>query len=92
MNLNVLHHSVSCVLLTLRKGVVIVQLLLVQLYGGVAQVVEQTAHIRWVRGSNPFAAMWVFGRRHLKLLSCGVNITMVFPNAFYFLKVFFFLD
>ena len=24
--------------------------------GGVAQVVEQTAHIRWVRGSNPFAA------------------------------------
>ena len=26
--------------------------------GGVAQVVEQTAHIRWVRGSNPFAAIF----------------------------------
>jgi hypothetical protein len=26
--------------------------------GGVAQVVEQAAHIRWVRGSNPFAAIF----------------------------------
>jgi hypothetical protein len=26
--------------------------------GGVAQVVEQAAHIRWVRGSSPFAAIF----------------------------------
>jgi hypothetical protein len=26
--------------------------------GGVAQLVEQTAHIRWVRGSSPFAAIF----------------------------------
>ncbi len=26
------------------------------LYGGVAQLVEQAAHIRFVRGSSPFAA------------------------------------
>jgi hypothetical protein len=29
------------------------------LHGGVAQVVEQAAHIRWVRGSNPFAAIFL---------------------------------
>ena len=71
-------------MLTLRKAVVIVQLFLCQLYGGVAQVVEQTAHIRWVRGSNPFAAMWVFSRRHAKLLSGDVNYNVLFLNALYF--------
>jgi hypothetical protein len=30
------------------------------LHGGVAQLVEQAAHIRWVRGSNPFAAIFFF--------------------------------
>jgi hypothetical protein len=31
--------------------------------GGVAQMVEQAAHIRWVRGSSPFAAIFFIHRK-----------------------------
>ncbi len=36
--------------------------------GGVAQLVEQAAHIRWVRGSSPFAAIFI-NKRYYPLMS-----------------------
>jgi hypothetical protein len=61
------------------------------LHGGVAQVVEQAAHIRWVRGSNPFAAIFfamengiIKDRQYFKFSLYGLLKNLRFFGPFMF--------